>query len=57
MSCLTAGSLDKEQGAALKTNLEDLGGASRREEMNNLPGLLELESILAERCVHHQEGP
>lgn len=48
MSCLTAGSLDKEQGAALKTNLEDLGGASKREETTDLSGSLALESILNE---------
>lgn len=36
---------DKEQGAAPKTNWEDLGGASRREKMTNLPAFLALESI------------
>ena len=49
MSCLTTGGPDKEHGAALKTNLEDLdlGEASRREEATSLPGSLALESILA----------
>ena len=31
-----------EQGAALKTNGEDLGGAIGREERTNLPGSLAL---------------
>ena len=42
---------------ALKINLEDLGGANRREETTKLPGSFVLGSILAERCLHHQEGP
>ena len=49
MSCLIEGGSDKDRGAALKTNWEDLGGASRREETTNCPGSLALESILAER--------
>ena len=49
MNCLRVGGPDKERGAALKTNMENLGGANRREEMTNLPGSLVLESILAER--------
>ena len=61
MSCLTAGGPDKEQGAALKANREDLGGAHRREEMTNLPESLALKPILVEKCAHvrahHQEGP
>ena len=42
---------DKEQGAAPKTNWEDLGGASRGKEMTNVPESLVLESILAKRCT------
>ena len=57
MSCLTTGSPDKEQGAALKTNGENLEGATRKEEVTYLPGPLALESVLAERCTQHQEGP
>lgn len=30
LSCPTAGDLEKERGAALKTNWEDVGGANRR---------------------------
>ena len=50
MSCLIAGGPDKEPDAALKPDQEDLGAT-------NLPGSLALESILAERRAHHQEGP
>ena len=57
MSCLTTGGPDKGHGAGLKTNQEDLGGDSRREEMASLPGSLALESILAERYARHQEKP
>lgn len=53
MSCLTKEGADMEQGAALKTNGEDLGGAVGREERTNLPGSLAQESILAERCSHY----
>ena len=44
-------------GAALKTDLEDLGEANRREETTNLLASLVLESISLERCLCHQEGP
>ena len=57
VTCLTAGAPDKGQDAARKAHREDLGRASRREETTNLPGSLALESTLAERCTHHQEGP
>lgn len=52
MSCLTKGGPDKEHGDALKTNLEDLGGANRGQETTDFPGSLALESVLAERCAH-----
>lgn len=42
-----------------KINRENSGGAERRREekgcLSNLPETLNLESILAERCRHHQE--
>ena len=57
MSCLTAGSPDKEWGAALKANPEDMGGADSREETTNLPGSLVLKSILAKRCMCHKKDP
>ena len=57
MTCLRAGGPDKECGATLKTNQEDLGGANRREEITNLPESLALESILAERCTGHKTDP
>ena len=56
-SCLTAGGPAREQGAALKTHPEELGGANKREETTNLLGSLVLESALAERGTCHQEGP
>lgn len=45
--------LEKELGAALKANQEDLGEAGIREETTKLPGSLAPESLLAERCVRH----
>ena len=57
MSCLSIGGPNKEHGAALKTNRENLGGAHRKEETTNFPGSLALESALAQRCIRHQEGP
>ena len=57
MSCLTLGGPCKKHSAALKANRENLGGASRREEMTNLPESLVLESILAERYAWRLEGP
>ena len=66
MSHLTTGSPSKEHGAALKTNQENLGRAKRKEEEEetpvhnmsaNPPESLALESMLAERCTCHQEGP
>ena len=57
MSCLTIGGPDKKHGAELKTNWENLGGTSGREEKSNLPESLVVESILAERCMCHQEAP
>lgn len=53
MSCLITGGPDKEHGAALKANREDLGGAHKREKATNLPESLVLEYFLAERCGHH----
>ena len=47
----------KESGAALKTKGENLGGASKREEMTNHPDSLVLESNVAEGGTGHQEGP
>ena len=44
LSWLTTGGSDKEQGAALKINGENLGGASRRKETTNLPESLVPES-------------
>lgn len=55
--CITAGGPDKEQGASLKTNQEDVGEANRSEETTNLPGSLLPEYILAKKCTCHQEGP
>ena len=37
MSCFITEGPDREHGAALKTNREDLGGARRREETTSLP--------------------
>ena len=51
MSCLTAGGPEKEHGAALKTNQEDLGGANRGEGITELPESLTLEPILM-RSAH-----
>ena len=53
--CLTTGSPNKEHGAALKSHWENSGGASRREEMMNLPGSLVLESILADRYTTRKD--
>lgn len=52
MSFFTTGDPDKEEGASLKSNQENMEGAQiRREERTNLPASLAPESILAERCA------
>ena len=51
LSYPTIGGPEREHATALKTNLQDLGGANRREETTNLPGFLLLESVFMERCA------
>ena len=57
MDYLIIGCPDKGHCAAMKINWRNLGEAKKREETTNLPESLVLESILAERCIHQQEGP
>ena len=61
LSCLTTWGPDKESVLPRKTNWENSGGAKRRRAdmicPANLPESFVLESILAKRCTHHQEGP
>lgn len=49
--------MDKEHGAASKTNQENLGRANRREEMTGLPESLALDPILAGRGAAIKTDP
>lgn len=57
MSCPTTGSPDKDYGAAPENEPGEFRRVQKRGEMTTFPESFVLESVLAERCMYHQEGP